>query len=67
MHTTYRTETHEKRAGDVTLTVSNIIPVYLDEEKTAVKKMIKTYLYEIFGKYSSVRSKKRGALHSCNK
>lgn len=56
MHTTYRTEAHERRIGDVTLTISNITPVYRREEKAAVKKKIEQQLYEIFCKYDSVRS-----------
>ncbi len=55
MHTPYRTEAHERRVENVTLTVSNITPVYREEEKAAVKKKIEASLYEIFSKYSSVR------------
>ena len=56
MQTTYRTEAHERRAGDVTLTISNITPVYRRDEKAAVKKKIEQQLYEIFCKYVSVKS-----------
>lgn len=56
MHTTYRTEAHERRMGDVTFTISNITPAYRREEKAAVKKKIEAQLYEIFRKYVSVRS-----------
>ena len=56
MHTTYKTEAHKKRVGDVILTITNHTPVYHREEKAAVKKKIEQQLYEIFCKYSSVRS-----------
>ena len=56
MQPAYQTETHKKRVGDVVLTITNHTPVYHREEKAAVKKKIAQQLYEIFCKYSSVRS-----------
>ena len=56
MHMTYRTDVHERRIGDVAITISNITPVYCWEEKAVAKKKIEQQLYEIFCKYVSVKS-----------
>ena len=56
MHTTYKTEAHKKRVGDVILTITNHTPVYHRDEKATVKKKIEQQLYEIFCKYVSSKT-----------
>lgn len=53
MHTAYQNESYKLKIKNVTLTVTNIVPVVRDDEKVLLKKDIEQNLYDVFNKYEN--------------
>ena len=53
MQVMYHTETYERNMGKHVITVSNVTPIFQDEEKSIIKRKTERRLYQVFSKYLS--------------
>ena len=52
MNASYSEESHQTQHGNHVLTVTNMTPIYNNEEKFTVKRNIEKALYQVFSKHN---------------